>query len=150
MAHDISSNWGGLLLIVAAVIGQFFNAMRKGKPPTPPIPERPRPKAQSRPPILPKHPAPFFPDRPAPSAPLPQPVRDIFQRELSIPPAYVPPAPEPEPVERPVEILRDDTAVPPAPHHGTALDRLRLNTRDDWQRAILLSEVLQPPLALRG
>jgi len=161
-------SWVGLIIIVIAIASQAIKAMGRGKvEPLPPTVPRPTPAPTPRP-------QPVYRETALPSAParseLPPRLRDLFET-LSVPggfppgvprpgsgPVYRPfptPAPvavEPPPLEVVAAIPRPTAeAFPSGPtRHGPRLDLLRLNNRQDWERAIILSEILQPPLALRS
>ncbi|MDE1170645.1 MAG: hypothetical protein PW734_05445 [Verrucomicrobium sp.] len=125
---------GGLLFLVVAIVVQLLNGLRRGKIATPPPPR----------------PAPARPVPPAPSR-----AREIWEEVRSsvavVPPPVFVPAPAPplpegwEEAARRMEAAEAVTVDAPAP----ARLRLRVEGREAWQRAIVLSEVLQPPLALR-
>ena len=105
-----------------------------------------------------------------PPSTLPPRLRELFE-ELSVPPAppVLPPLPvfqsapkvEPVPVlaatseagllalaaaARRMEAAETGAEGSPSSHAWT---RLRLHTREEWQRGLVVSEILQPPVALR-
>jgi len=163
-------SWLGLLFIVGAIAFQLVKAMSRGNvEPLPPASTPSDPTPAYRP-----HPA----SAPAPTAArseLPPRLRDLFET-LSVPGGFPPGVPRPgsgptapdsffrpEPTPSPVESASSEImavpslsvptleAFPSMPiRSGPRLDLLRLNNRQDWERAILLSEILQPPLALRS
>ncbi len=174
-----SDSWLGLLVFLGAILFQLFAAMRKGKAARPPLPgttqhrapapvvRRPMPAPVPAP--APWRPEPVFvPASPSPeprsASQLPPKLRELFE-EMSAPAAPAPapvsrayaPAPASFPREGPsdAELLAAraleaaESAATATPAVSPALAHLRLQGRAEWQRAFLLSEVFQPPLALR-
>ena len=158
-------SWLGLLFIVGAIAFQLLKAMGRGKvEPLPPTQPRPTPAYRPQP----AYSEPSLPPTSTRSE-LPPRLRDLFET-LSVPVGFPPGGSAPT---APPSIYRPDLAFSPViesatpeilpapslptpeafpsppPRHGPRLDLLRLNNRQDWERAIILSELLQPPLALR-
>ena len=174
--EQANGDWIGVLFIVGAIVVNLLNAMRKGKPPTAPEPRPPRPpQAQvprrEPPPVW--HPEPVVVPAPiqrrteVPAA-IPLPVQSVPA------PAPTPVAIDPDAADlhnlldrlRRSDALRDRVASSEKDQRtesmnvGTAVTvqaatagTLRLQSvlrdRNEARRAILLAEVLQPPVALR-
>jgi hypothetical protein len=166
------NGWLGLLIFIVAILLQAIAAMRKGKAARPPVPGTTqrrapapvvrRPMPTSAPAPAPWRTEPVIISAPSPSQ-LPPKLRELFE-ELSFPPpgsaeptpyarAEVTPSLPPEPSE--AEIAAAARAMEAAENAGTApaaspaWSRLGVQSRAEWQKAFILSEVLQPPVALR-
>jgi hypothetical protein len=123
---------GGVLFIVAVIIANVVGALRRGKPPTAPSPS----------------PA---PSRPRSPAPVSQRMREIWEEPVAAPvliPAEISgPSPDIDAAARRLEAAEAALNAPQTTPHAWAT--LRIRGREEWQKAIIVSEVLQPPLALR-
>jgi len=168
--EQASGDWIGLLVILGAIVAQAVSALRRGKPPT--VPEPPaRPRPQPRPPVqAAPRPTPTWKQEPVipprPSVPVP----------VATPtPAPTPAAvadPDAADLHRLLERLRQSDATRDTlatseraerkeslavgtsvtlNQASAGMQRLQsaLRNRDELRRAIILSEALQPPLALR-
>ncbi|SDU04019.1 hypothetical protein SAMN05444156_1609 [Verrucomicrobium sp. GAS474] len=160
----------GILFIVVAIIAQVMNSMRKGEPPTAPPPRPPRPEKSERPMPRPQPEPVWRPEPVVVARPEPTPYREV--------PAPAPVAvstPDPDAAElhnllarlRQADQLRADedrtesrarsnsiTVDTAVTIQAATANTLRLQSvlrnRTEARRAILLAEVLQPPLALRN
>ncbi len=166
--EQASADWIGLLVILGAIVAQAVSALRRGTPPTAP---EPRERPQHRPPVQ-------AAPRPAP-APAPAPAwrpEPAIPPRPSVPaPTPVPAAADPDAADlhrllerlRQSDATRDTLATSERAERkesltvGTSvtlnqasagMQRLQaaLRNRGELRRAIILSEALQPPLALRG